>query len=143
MAQTTGAINAKNLKIELNSQNISGSSNNVSLNPVMESGGFYTFDGNWRKVLGGKFHWSGNIRAVYTEETNEALDVIWTAFRAGVPVALTASPAGGNTGDWEWSGDVLLTEPPLQMDGGDANPILVEVSFEGDGELSKAAIATT
>lgn len=144
MTQTAGAISAKDVKVELSSQDISGSSNKVELSPELESGDTYTFDGDWRLVLGGKLKWAGKLTAVYTEVTNEAVDKIWAAFIGQVPVALAVSPKGGTAGDWEFSGNILITKAPIQLDGTKSgDPVLMEVEFEGSGVLTKAAVATT
>ncbi len=143
MTQTTGAISAKNVKITLASQDISGSSNKVELSPELESGDTFTFDGDWRIVTAGKLKWAGKFSVVYTETTNEGADKVWAAFIAGAPVALTVSPKGGSTGDWQFSGNILITKAPIELDGTKGDPVLMEAEFEGTGTLTKAAIATT
>ncbi len=143
MAQTTGAISARNLHFTLNSQNISGSSNKLDITPTLQAGEFFTFDGNWRGVVGDKFAFSGTFRAMYTEGATEGYEVAYAAFEGGVPVAFTAAPRGNTAGYNEFSGNILITEVPMSFEAGSGNAVMVEFSFEGNGELTKAAIATT
>lgn len=142
MTQTTAAISAKDAYISVASQDVSGSSNKVTLTPTLQAGRFFTFDGDWGKVVGDKFTWAGTIRAVYTETSNEALEELYSAFEGAAAVALVVAPKGNTGGNWQWSGNVLITEAPIELECGSGNAVMVEVSFEGDGTLTKAAIAT-
>lgn len=143
MAQTTGQISAKDVKLTLNSKDISGSSNYIEMTPKRKIGKTGTFDGDWELAATGKMSWEGTIKVVYTETTDEGADVAYDAFEAGVPVAMTASPKGGSTGDWEFSGNILISEAPFKFDGTSEDPVMVEFPFVGTGALTKAAVATT
>lgn len=143
MAQTTGAISAKDLYITLATTDISGSSNRVTLTPTLQAGEFYTFDGDWRKVVGDKFAWNGVVRAVYTETADEAMEELYTAFEGATSVALVIAPRGNTGGYWQWSGSVLITEAPIELEAGSGNAVMVEFSFAGDGTLTKATVATS
>ena len=143
MTQTTGAISAKNLYFTLNTQDISGSSNKLDITPTLQASEFFTYGGAWRGVVGDKFAFSGTFRAMYTEGATEAFEVAYTAFKAGVPVAFTAAPKGNTVSNKEFSGSILITEAPLSFEAGSGNAVMVEFSFEGNGELADAAIVTT
>ncbi len=143
MTQTTGQISAKDMKLTLNAKDISGSSNYIEITPKRKTGKTATFDGDWELTATGKMSWEGNIKVVYTETTDEGADVSWNAFIAGAPIALAASPKGGSTGDWEFSGNIIITEAPVKFDGTSEDPVMVEFPFTGTGALTKAAIATT
>jgi len=143
MAQTTGGISAKDMYVTLATTNISGSSNKVTLTPTLQAGEFYTFDGDWRKVVGDKFSYSGVMRAVYTETADEAMEELYTAFEGATAVAFVAAPKGNTAGNWQWSGNVLITEAPIELEAGSGNAVMVEFSFEGDGTLTKATVATS
>lgn len=142
MAQTTGGISAKDLYITLATTDISGSSNKVTLTPTLQVGEFYTFDGDWRKVVGDKFSYTITVRAVYTETASEAMETLYDAFEGATPVAFEVAPKGNTAGNWQWSGDILITEAPIELEAGSGNAVLVEFTGEGDGTLTKAAIST-
>ena len=141
MPQTTGQISAKDLRIILNSQDISGSSNKVEITPKRKVGGTATFDGDWELTTAGKLSWEGTIDVVYTEVASEGADVAYAAFEAGEPVSLEVTPKGGEVGDWEWSGDIVITEMPLVFDGTSEDPCMVSFPFRGSGALTKATVA--
>jgi hypothetical protein len=141
MAQTTSAINGKATTLSANSQNIAGSSNALEFEIKMLNGEYYTFDGDWRKVLGGKLSFSGTLTIVYSETSGEGMQVLYDAFVNRTPIAFVASPAGGASGAWQFSGNILLTSIPLSFKADDANAIMVGVPFEGDGQLVRATIA--
>lgn len=145
MAQSTTMKGARNCEIQVDDggslQDVSGSSNVVNLNYELLSGEVYTFDGDWRKVFPGKKKWSGDVNAIYSETATQALDVLWDALHAAAATSISISPDGGDTGDWEWTGEVLFTNVSIPLDGTDANPILCSFTFEGDGELTKGTAA--
>ena len=139
MAQSTTVINAKDCEIQVDDggalQDISGSSNIVTLNCELAAGEFYTFDGDWRAVFAGKKKWSGSVQACYSETAAEAMDVLWDAWSGAAAVTISIDPSGSG---WTWSGEALFTAAPIALDAGDANPILVDFTFEGTGALTKA-----
>lgn len=138
MAQTTGAISAQNCVIIFDGVDISGSANRVNINPTREIGRTKTFSGNFNISVPGKRDWDGNIRAVYTEVSGEAMDKLWAAFIAGTAKSLVVRPKGTAVGNWEWSGNVLVTSAPFDLDGNSSDVILAEIPFVGDGDLARA-----
>lgn len=142
MTQTTGQISAKDVSISLGTQDISGSSNKITLKPKRGSGRTFTFDGDWALLTAGKLEWSGAMELLYTEIASEALDKIWSALENGSTVSLSVSPKGGTAGDWSFVGDVLITEPELAFDGTSGDPVIVTCGFEGSGTLTKGVVST-
>ena len=146
MAQSTSVINARNCEIKVDDgiagalTDISGSSNVVNLNCELAAGETYTFDGDWRAVFAGKKKWSGSVQACYSETDGEAFDILWTDWAAAGTVSVSISPDGGDVADWLWTGEVLVTAAPIALDAGDANPILVDYTFEGDATLTKGVV---
>ena len=69
------------------------------------------------------------------------LDVGGGISRLAMPLAV--SPKGGGVGDWEFSGNVIISEAPIKIDADKADPMMIAVKFDGTGDLTKAAIATT
>lgn len=143
MAQTTGQISAKDVKLTLSTTDISGSSNKIEIKPKLDAGRTATFDGSWKIATSGKFEFDITMDVVYTETGSEAMDKIWTAFIAGAAVAFTASPKGGSVGEWEFSGNIIITDAPISLDGKSGDPVLVTVNAIGSGTLTKAAVAST
>jgi hypothetical protein len=143
MAQTTTQQSGRDVKVTLNSVDISGSSNSIEIKSKLKVGSAGTFDGDWLLKTPGKREWDGSLNAIYTETAGEAFATIWAAFTSGLAVALKVSPKGGGVGDWEFSGNVIISEAPIKIDADKADPMMIAVKFEGTGDLTKAAIATT
>ena len=107
MAQTTGAMNSVNGKVEISANgtdwfDISGSANKVE-NPTQEAdtGEAATLEGNYMIGTVGKIKPVDlAITVLYTQITGEAYDRLRDQLAvAGRPVWLRWSPAGGNSGD--------------------------------------------
>lgn len=139
MPQSTTTINAKALSVTVSGQDICGTTTQVDLTVERLTAEFFTACGDYPVVLVGKRRWSGTLNFAYSETANEAHDVIVTAFDAGTAAAVVFSPAGGNTGDLQWSGNVLFTSMPYSFNPGDANAIMLSVPFLGTGDLTRAA----
>lgn len=143
MAQTTGAISAKDCRITLGTQDISGSSNNVTLTPSLDSGQSATFDGDWKLTTAGKLSWEISIEALYTETASEATEELWDALTGGTAVAIAIQPKGDSAGNWEFSGNVIITQVEMPFDGTSGDPVIVSAEGTGTGELTKSVVTTT
>lgn len=137
MAQTTAALSAKNVVIKLNSADISGSANKVTLTRKKLIGKTYTFDGDYAIAVSGKSDWTVVITAVYTETQNEAMDALADAYESGQAVSLEIQPKGTGSGNWKFTGNVVIGEHPIPLDAGSGDPVLVEFTCEGTGTLTR------
>src|SRR5574343_678028 len=102
MATKTGAITARNVVVKVASQDVSGSRNMVSIEPAKEVSDFAVFGDDWQYNVSSIKSWSGSIRAVYSEETNEAVEELWTGFASMDSVALYVCPRGTVSTYWTW-----------------------------------------
>lgn len=149
MPQTTVFMNTVNGKIEiavpavtLDWKNISGSANKLVPAPqTADTGSAATLDGQYKVVTAGKFNpLEIAITVLYTEEANEAYDVLKQA--AAVPgrkLHVRWSPAGGNAGDAQFetasaSGNpapgVITSMPFPGADAETAEPTLLEFAVQ-------------
>lgn len=140
MPQSTTTINAVALSVTVSGQDICGTTTQVDLTIERLTSEFFTACGDYPVVLVGKRRWSGTLNIAYSETANEGHDIVVTAFDAGTAAAMVLSPAGGNVGDLQWSGNVLFTSMPYTFNPGDAAVILLSVPFLGTGALTRAAV---
>ncbi len=143
MTQTTGAISARDCRITLGTQDISGSANNVTLTPKLDTGQSATFDGDWKLTTAGKLSWEISIEALYTETTAEATKELWDALTGGKAVSIAIQPKGNEAGNWEFSGSVIITQVEMPFDGTSGDPVIVSADGTGTGALSKSTVVTT
>lgn len=137
----TTAVQGYNMKISfgVGAADISGQSNGVDLTPSRKVDDVTPFGQSWRMRMAGLKEWKGTLKIFYNEEAGEAWLLLKAAWQARVKVPLKLSPKGGSTGNFEWSGDVILADLPIKTSS-DGGPVMVEVSFEGTGELEYTAI---
>jgi len=151
MAQTTGKVNGTGIKLEISLnggstfQDISGSI--MSVDPgerVLQSGNVFTPDGQKAILNSGKYDpLDIAVEIVYTEITNEAFDEAETAQdNRDEDVQLRWSPAGGNSGDDQFTTDNgILTN--LSLPGGDAadaTPVTTSFTVQTPG-YTKSTVA--
>lgn len=142
MAQTTGQISAKDCYVEVANQDISGSSNKVTLTPKLDTGETATFDGEWKLATAGKLSWEISIEALYTETANESLEEMWTALTGATAVAVTVIPKGNTAGNWSFTGNVIFNSLEMPFDGTSGDPVIVTLEGVGTGELTKSTVST-
>lgn len=142
MAQTTGAMSAKDCYISVNSQDVSGSANKVTLTPTIDVEQTATFDGGWKLSTAGKLGWEITIEALYTEETNEAAEVLWSALTGGSAVAVEVDPKGNSGGNWSFSGNVIFSSVEMPFDGTSGDPVIITAEGVGSGELTRSTVST-
>ena len=74
-----------------------------------------------------------------SEVTAEGFDKVWAAFEADTTKALEIRPKGTSTGNFTFTGNVWLTAVPMTFDKSSADPVGIDITFEGDGAITKAA----
>jgi len=138
MATTTGAVVARNLKLELSANgttwtDISGHSNKIELSGgERDTGSMPVFGNNSPIVTSGALkEMETKISIVYTEVPTEAYTMAKTAYEGGGDIYVRWSPKGGTTGNFQFtSGKGVLKNPPYpSADASDANPIMVELNI--------------
>jgi len=119
---------------------ISGQSNKVGLSPSKSADDVTPFGVNWKAKMAGIRDWKGSLQVFYNEEASEAFKLLWDAFNSNSSYSLKLSPKGGDATEWQWSGNVIVTECPHEA-APDGGPIAASISFEGTGTLAYAAIS--
>lgn len=138
MAQSTTIINAKDVHISVNAQDIGGSSKSISIPIAVQNAKFHTADGDWAVALAGKYEvGTGTLEVYYSETDNEAENVLKTAFYNRTAVAFLTSPKGNNTGDKTWAFNAIITGLPLTFDAGTPDPIMISAPFEVSGAITE------
>lgn len=138
MAQTTGAVSARNSVLEMSTNgtawtDISGFA--TSIEPGESARQFeetYTFDGDAPIVTTGKKE-SVEITAkvVYTEGSTDAFEVVRAAFENQTPVYFRWAPKGTATGNFRFTtseGKVLTFKYPM-LDASSAEAIPCELTI--------------
>ena len=64
--------------------------------------------------------------------------MIYNAFKSDTGVPFTLSQAGGNVGDVEWSGNIVISE--FTMDGEPTSPQTLSFSYEGKGVATRGIV---
>jgi hypothetical protein len=152
MAQTTGAISFKAVKVEICATgtstwtDISGTSNKVSVSgPDRASGEAYTAAGDNPILTAGKLGpVEVTVDSVYSEVTGEAFKVLWDLHVAvgGSDIWARWTPKGTTTGDYRFtSGKGIITKcPPPQGDVGDGKPVMFGFTIKA-ASLTQATAA--
>lgn len=131
-----------NYKVTLNANDLSGQSNAVSLSPTRAVDDATAFGMTTKEKSPGIRDWKGSIKAFLTVGATEALQTAWAAYTGEAAVALTLSPEGGATGDWQWSGNVIVSEVSHEASP-DGGLVAITINFEGTGTLAGATISGT
>lgn len=148
MAQTTGAIPFKDVKVETSPDNsvwtdVSGFASTVSVDGGERGTGVkYTFDGDvaiLRNAKRGPLTITVNI--AYTEGASDPVEVIRAIYEAGSDFYVRWSPKGGDSTEFLYTSDAGVVKNPLYP-GGEAesgDPVMVDFVLETP-KVTKSAI---
>ena len=148
MAQTTDAISARAYKIEISTDGSSWTEISGYANTIAPGGGArmagdaYTFDGDTAITTVGKREpFDITISILYTEGGSDPVETIRGWDEAATQVYVRYSPAGGATGDFQYTAQGYFTEAPKpEGDASSGDPVLVEMVFHTP-ELVKSVVA--
>ena len=149
MAQTTTAINACDVVVSLDNvsgtlTDISGSSNEVSMDLGQNIGEIATFDGDWMlKASCGKTV-SVSLNVVYTTTADEGLDILRDWFFATSPGSRTVQidVPDSTAGSDRYSGEFVIESLNIPLTAGEASPVLVSATLSNDGAFAHSTITT-
>lgn len=150
MTATTTDINACDCSIELDNKNgtlvnISGSSNQVSMDLTQTLGTLWLFGSRFPRRKQCKSDATIAFRAVYSMASGEAMDALrdWFYNKPGTPKRLRVRlPNGANGADQYEFPKVLLERLNIPVQATDANPILVDATLRPDGDFNYSVVAT-
>lgn len=141
MPQTTTAINACAAVIEVDDaagtpQDVSGSTNKLSLAFNKQLGEAFTFDGTYPIRLECKQNGSLDIDALYTRNGTEARALLESWQQTGGRRTVNIYPEGKINGGRWYYGEFRLGDLSFDMDAGDANPIMLTANLMPDGAVT-------
>jgi len=137
MAQTSDGMSMANAKIEISEDgntwtDISGFANSISPDGgELQTGEAYTFDGENAIITTGKKEpLDITFSIVYTEGATDAADVIRGYYDNKTNCYIRWSPAGGNSGDKQFTAQGYIVNPVLPGgEAGSADPVLIEITL--------------
>lgn len=148
MAQTTTAINACDAVVQLTDSNglwfdISGSSNEVTIDITNDVGEVVVFGGQWKISLSCKSAATFALNAVYTTASNEAKDLLidWQFTNTGTRILQVNIP-DNSIGSDRYQSTVILESLGIPATSGEAAPIIIAASMRNNGEVTFATVAT-
>lgn len=149
MAQTTGAVNSNNTKVEISTDgtnwvDISGFASTVKPSGgERKTGEAYTFEGEFPISLPGKKQKTMiAVTAVYTEGASDVFEIVRGAYDSQADLYLRWSPKGGHVGDFMFTGSAgrITACPYPAMDASSDDPITIEFEMTLGG-IVKSVIA--
>ncbi len=149
MAQTTGAISFKDVKVEISPDNsvwtdISGFASTITVDGGERATGVkYTFDGDTailRSAKRGPLTITTNI--AYTEGASDPTEVIRAIYEAGSDFYERWSPKGGDSTEFLYTSDAGVVKSPLYPSGDaeSGDPVMVDFVLETP-KVTKSAVA--
>jgi hypothetical protein len=123
---------------------ISGSSNEYTLDFSMNVGELRNFQSRWpRRLMCGKDA-KFAVVVTYTTAADEALDLLrdWFFQSDPAPRTLTFYVPDKNVGSDKYSGEAVLESLSIPVKSGDGAPIAVSASFLPDGAWTHSNVAT-
>lgn len=149
MAQTTNAVNACNVVLMVDDStgvlvDISGSSNQASMDFSLQVAETFTFDGDWAIKKSCKKSVALTIQTLYTLNDAEGSNIMedWFHNSSGISRTVQIDVPDGNGGSFRYSGEFILESYGLPVSADDAGVILMSFSLSNDGAVSRAAIAS-
>jgi len=149
MTQTTTYINACDASIWLDNSSgtltdISGSSNNISMEFTQIIGELSTFQQKWPVRLSCRKDCTFTLGAVYSTAADEAIDILNDWFWATTPGlrTLTVYLPDKNVGSDKYAGEVVLETLTIPVVADDASPIPVTAVLRPSGVWTKVSNAT-
>lgn len=148
MAQTTDSVNACDVVLMVDDNtgtlaDISGSTNQASMDFSKQTAETFTFDGDWAIKKDCKRAVSLSIQALYSLNDAEASNLLEDWFHNGSgsrTVQVDVPNASG--GSFRYSGEFILESYGLPLAADDAGVILLGFALSNDGAVTRAAIAS-
>lgn len=149
MAQTTTSINACDVVVKLDNNSnslvdISGSSNDVSIDMSNDVGKTSTFGSRWKISKNCKSEASISLKAVYSTADQEAVDLLkdWYFNSPGTSRTIQINVPDGEIGSDQYYGEMTLESLNIPLTSDDAAPIMVSASLSNDGPFYLETIAS-
>ena len=149
MAQSTTTQNACNVQAYVDNASgtlteISGSSNNASIDMSTQTAETFTFQGQWSIRKACKTSATVSIQVLYSMTADEGLDILrdWYFTNAGeIRTFQVDIPDSTNNSD-RYSGEFVLESFNIPISADDAGVILCSASLLNSGEFSHSTIVS-
>jgi hypothetical protein len=149
MTQTTTAVNACDVILRIDNaagvlQNISGSSNQCSMDISRNVAETYTFDGDWALKKSCKGAVSVSIQVVYSTTADEGRDLLedWIFDSPTDSRTVQINVPDSSAGSVRYQGDFVIESYGVPLSAEDAGVIICSASLSNDGAFSRTTIAT-
>lgn len=151
MAQTTTHANACNVQVWVDDRtgsltNISGSSNEVSMELTRNLGSLVTFEGNWEIVTACKRSGTITLGFVYSEATDEARDILEGWFfgdDSGSDSRTVTIYVPDNTeGSVFYTAECVPETFSFPIDASNADPIAPSMQLRTNGALTRQSVGS-
>jgi hypothetical protein len=149
MAQTQTAVNACDVNIHLdnaagNLTEISGSSNQCSLDITRNVAEVFTFDGDWSIKKSCKSSISVSIQALYSTIQNEAVDVLedWIFDQPTASKTLRIDVPDSSVGSTRYEGEFIIESYGVPLAASEAGVIVCSATLSNDGAVTRSIIAS-
>lgn len=151
MAQTTTHANACNVALFIDDSNgaltnVSGSTNQVSLELTRTLGSLVTFEGNWDIVTACKRSGTITIGAVYSTASGEARELLEGWFfgdDSGTDSRTVQINVPNNSvGSRRYEAECVIESMSLPIDASTADPIALTFQLRTNGTVTRSAITS-
>lgn len=149
MAQTTTSVNACDVNIFLdnaaaNLTEISGSSNQCSLDISRNVSETYTFDGDWAIKKSCKSAVTVSVQALYSTTQNEAVDILedWIFDTPTTAKTLRIDVPDSAIGSTRYEGEFIIESYSVPLSAAEAGVIVCSASLSNSGTVTRSIIAS-
>lgn len=149
MAQTTSAVNACDVVVQLDDADgtltdISGSSNQASINLSANTAETYTFSGDFAIKKSCKKAVSISLSVLYTTEDAEGSNILldWYFNSLNTSRSIQIDVPNSNAGSERYAGEVILESLSVPLTADDAGIIIVSASLSNDGAFTRSIISS-
>lgn len=149
MAQTTTSVNACDVVIMLdnaaaNLTDISGSSNQCSLDITRNVAEVFTFDGDWSIKKSCKSGVSVSLQALYSTTQNESVDILedWIFDTPTTSKTLRIDVPDSSIGSTRYEGEFIIESYGVPLSASEAGVIVCSATLSNDGTVTRSIIAS-
>lgn len=151
MAQTTTHANACNVALYIDNSmgtltNVSGSTNQVSMELTRTMGSLVTFEGDWDIVTGCKRSGTITIGAVYSTNATEARELLEGWFfgddSGSDSRTVQINVPNISVGSRRYQTEAVVESMSLPIDASTADPIAVTFQLRTNGTVTRSAISS-
>lgn len=149
MPQTTTAVNACNVIIYLDNEagtptDISGESNQASMNIARQVAETFTFTGDWAIKKSCKSAVTVSLQVLYTTTADQGRDILedWIFDTPTTAKTLRIDVPNSDVGSTRYTGEFIIETYDLPLSAEDAGVIICSATLSNDGAVTRDAISS-